>query len=424
MKPGEKIRYFRKTQNMSQQDLAEGICSISYLSKIENGQAEASNEIVLFLLNRLGKDLGDEQFQGDMAQKLQDWFYFMFAKKHEKAKQHYKELSNEATIDVELQIYYKSMETMFHLVSNIQPEIVKQNIDDLTSIQEVIKNKNLLYFHLVKGVYNYTNKNYNDSYTYLKKVENKMFEIQVSQWEKGYIYYLLGLVSSRLWKNMISLDYTRTALKTFEELYEFNRCADCRILLGIIYQRIESYSEAIKHLELAESVADAFNDNHLLGIVYQNLGYIESKKDNSVAAIELYQKSLFYKKEQAPVQQVATIFTLIEEYYKQGNSYDGLKMVEKGLELVDNDDSLLEYKYHYRFYYYVFHLGLDHEKTIEYLTDVVIPYFESKKKWVHLSELARIVGSYYEKKAKYKAANEYFHLTIMALQKISQTEDL
>jgi HTH-type transcriptional regulator, quorum sensing regulator NprR len=424
MKTGEKIRYFRKTQNISQQELADGICSVSYLSKIENGQAVASEEIIMFLSNRLGKEIGNEDFRGDITEKIKEWFYFIITKQYEKAKERFQELSKEQITDVDIQIYYKSMETLFHLINDYQSTIINKNIKYLQSIEEVIKNRNLLYFNLVQGVYNYNNKNYNDSYTYLKKVEHQISEIQIQQCEKGYIYYLLGLVSSRLWKNMISLDYTRTALKVFEELYEFKRSADCRILMGIIYQRIESYKEAVKHLELAESVANAFDDNHLRGIVYQNLGYIEAKKGNSEGAINLYQKTLTYKQDQPASRQVSTIYTLIEEYFKQGNTAEGINLVEKGLKLVRGNQSLLEYEYHYRFYYHAFYYGIDHENTIEFLTEEVIPYFESKKKWVHLSELTQIVANYYEKNLKYKAANDYLHLTITALEKITQTEEL
>jgi HTH-type transcriptional regulator, quorum sensing regulator NprR len=72
MKTGEKIRYFRKTQNISQQELADGICSVSYLSKIENGQAVASEEIIMFLSNRLGKEIGNEDFRGDITEKIKE----------------------------------------------------------------------------------------------------------------------------------------------------------------------------------------------------------------------------------------------------------------------------------------------------------------------------------------------------------------
>lgn len=47
------IKHERQGQNMSQQALCEGICSVSYLSKIESGQTEASEDIIKHLLMNL-----------------------------------------------------------------------------------------------------------------------------------------------------------------------------------------------------------------------------------------------------------------------------------------------------------------------------------------------------------------------------------
>lgn len=51
--PGLLIRRERMRQNMSQQALCEGICTPSYLSKIENGTARCSDEMIGLLLDAL-----------------------------------------------------------------------------------------------------------------------------------------------------------------------------------------------------------------------------------------------------------------------------------------------------------------------------------------------------------------------------------
>ena len=47
------IRYRRLERNWSQEGLCDGVCAVSYLSKIEQGKAEASPEILQKLLRRL-----------------------------------------------------------------------------------------------------------------------------------------------------------------------------------------------------------------------------------------------------------------------------------------------------------------------------------------------------------------------------------
>lgn len=60
---GVLIRRERLRQNYSQEGLCRGICAVSYLSKIEQGKAEAGEDVVLPLLRRLGVDFEtDEDF--------------------------------------------------------------------------------------------------------------------------------------------------------------------------------------------------------------------------------------------------------------------------------------------------------------------------------------------------------------------------
>lgn len=64
--PSALIRYERLKRNWSQEGLCEGICAVSYLSKIEQGKAEPSDDILQALMRRL--DL--EWHGGEEAQEV------------------------------------------------------------------------------------------------------------------------------------------------------------------------------------------------------------------------------------------------------------------------------------------------------------------------------------------------------------------
>ena len=53
----------RIQRNWSQAGLCEGICTVSYLSKIETGKAEPSGEVLQLLLDRLGLEIDKETEQ-------------------------------------------------------------------------------------------------------------------------------------------------------------------------------------------------------------------------------------------------------------------------------------------------------------------------------------------------------------------------
>ena len=57
MKVGHLIRAERIRQEMKQVVLAKGICTPSYLSKIERNLIAPSEEIITLLFNRLGIDI-------------------------------------------------------------------------------------------------------------------------------------------------------------------------------------------------------------------------------------------------------------------------------------------------------------------------------------------------------------------------------
>ncbi len=53
---GYVIKKLRKEQKITQEDLCEGICTASYLSRIENGDVNVSDNTINALLQRLGQD--------------------------------------------------------------------------------------------------------------------------------------------------------------------------------------------------------------------------------------------------------------------------------------------------------------------------------------------------------------------------------
>ncbi|MGA4722131.1 helix-turn-helix domain-containing protein [Fictibacillus nanhaiensis] len=419
METSEKIKYFRKTLNISQQTLALGICSTSYLSKIENGQTVPSEDILQLLGKRLGVDLDDENHNQELELLIDDWTKSILFKDVELARNLYTKLKNSTITNIEHRLRFTLSQTLFYLMVDPKPRIAKKHFNEVIILEDLFKNKSRLYFFLVKGVSCYYEGKYSESYKALLSAENLIFLLKLHIWEKGYLYYLLGLVTNMLWKNIASLDYTRIALKHFEENYLFKRCADCRILLGIINQRIENWEEAIRQFELAATIANAFDDDKLKGSIYQNLGYIESKREHSESAINYYKQSLDYKQNQPSLSQVKTVYSLIKEYANLNNSHEGMMLVEKGLKLTQGNKSLLEFNILISYYHLVFSLGKNHSTTFEYLKSEVIQYFEQKQNWVYLAEFYQVAAKYYENEFKYKQSSTFYSKAIMAMNKLN-----
>ena len=55
---GEVVREARKRHGLTQEDLSDGICAVSTLSKIENGQHHPQNRVFTALMERMGEETG------------------------------------------------------------------------------------------------------------------------------------------------------------------------------------------------------------------------------------------------------------------------------------------------------------------------------------------------------------------------------
>ncbi|MGM9553279.1 MAG: helix-turn-helix domain-containing protein [Faecousia sp.] len=73
--PGAVIRQAREERQWSQEGLCSGICAVSYLSKIEQGKAEASPELLRLLFARLELAWYDDEATLSWAKELTERFY-------------------------------------------------------------------------------------------------------------------------------------------------------------------------------------------------------------------------------------------------------------------------------------------------------------------------------------------------------------
>ena len=72
---GALIRRERIRRHYSQSGLCRGICAVSYLSKIELGQTEASKEIIKLLFERLGLSYETDEVFLKQAKAKKDLLY-------------------------------------------------------------------------------------------------------------------------------------------------------------------------------------------------------------------------------------------------------------------------------------------------------------------------------------------------------------
>lgn len=92
---GNLIKVERMRKNMKQSVLARGICSISYLSKIENNQTTPSDEVLELIFERLELDVP---------------LYYDFSEKIDQTKKEIRDTLKEALLSRQEEKYFKRIE--------------------------------------------------------------------------------------------------------------------------------------------------------------------------------------------------------------------------------------------------------------------------------------------------------------------------
>ncbi|MDR7073273.1 helix-turn-helix domain-containing protein [Fictibacillus barbaricus] len=419
MNLGEKIRYFRKVKNLSQQELAAGICSIPYLSKIENGVTEPSAEIQHHLATRLDINL-DSVNESQIIRHYVDLFHSLYQKDYKSAEQKFQALTESPSQSVDEDILNKIFKSIYLMMTSQGTKEAHTLLNEVAHIDNVIKGEKAFYYLLAKAQLNYFSNNFEDALHYFFRTENQLEENRFQEWEIGYLLYMIGLSANQLYKNIIAFEYTQKALTIFEKNYFFERCAYCRIILAIIHLRIRNFEESTKQLLLAETIADTFNDDVLRGIIYHNLGRVAAHKGESENAVELLTRSLKAKEKEPLSAKIMTILALVREYEKINQRKTGLELIETWIEQVQTDPLCRDFELHLIYYKQLFAYDEHNKKVIQFMIKELIPNLVLKNEWFYLSTYYPIIGKYFEDNQKYKQASMYYSLTLEAMKKLHE----
>ncbi|MCA1031230.1 helix-turn-helix transcriptional regulator [Bacillus timonensis] len=414
MEIGNRLRFYRIQQNMTQEDLANGIISVSYLSKIENNQTSASIDALEMLCKRLGIKLIEEE-ELTLLKELNEWYYSIVHRNKDEAMARYEKYADiiQSTNDSTAYIHFVLFELRYFLL-NREMDKAKEQLSKINLFKDIFDNQLSYYYHKFVGLYHYLLNKFFDAKNHYKLAERILNNsIHFEKWEEADLYYSIALTYSQVGKMALCSNYSQLALSIFQSIYDLKRSAECQILLGICYLRTEEYSLAEENYRLAAKVAQTMNDDNLLGIIHHNLGYLYSLKKEIHQAIYEYEKSLEYKKEKNALGRLRTIHSLVDEYYKLNDLEKCKIWIDEGMSLLQGEIHR-EYKIHFTIFEHI--LEDSHMNFEKYMEKEALPYFEKQENYLQVLKYAEMLAKHYEKKNKYKQASLYYSKTIKALK--------
>ena len=411
--PGNKILYYRKKQGLTQQQLALGICSISYLSKIENDKILPNSETMSLLFDRLEIKFDQATEYGDHEDIIDDWCRSVEMNDEKK--------SNTLKSELESRMKYVNnpyIQGYFHLVkwrydmSQYNSNHIEISLRTVKSYYHVFNNKLKYLFYKFLCIYNYNNKRFMVALHNGKEANHFRSKIGIIDVE---LQYILALSYSQLKSISLSIIYAQEALENFQKDSNLFRMIDCLILLGINFARVKEFEKAHYYYQRSLKLSEhTTKKSSVHATVYHNLGYLYSLKSDNKLAIKYYLKAI-NKKKSLNLSTQGTIYLLANEYYIIGSKENAIKWISTGLSTnKDLNTSLINLKI------LKYSINKHTKKLYEFLLNHALPFFKEKQDWVNISRCSELLGDHYSAKAQYKAAASYYKLAYNSSQQLGK----
>ncbi|MBA2175096.1 helix-turn-helix transcriptional regulator [Halobacillus locisalis] len=421
MEYGKVLRFHRVKQGLTQNQLADGIISPAYLSKIENDQTVPAFEVLELLYERLGLDFHDSSNSHPSKEKLKEWYESIVFKDKEKARTLMNELLEQKDTHENHHLYiFFELFRIRHLLLENDVEKAYEVWEDIRQHRDTFDEEMEFYYHVVSGLLSYYKGNFDQSFQSLMEAKNHSSSntVQLFNWEFSDLYYLLALSTSQANHTSASVFYVDQALEIYQSRYDLEKSADCHILQGINYSKLKNYAKSLENYYSAKKIATQTHNRNQLNLIYINIGNLESLLGNHYNAIKNYINSINFNDLDTPYKQnylLTTIHSLMLEHFRLGDYKGCLEWVLRGENELKNYYSE-PHKHH--FYFYKLMINGD-ESLLNHLEEVLIPYFEVKKEHIYIIRYSMVLADLLEKKRMYKKSSEYLRLAMKLLNKHS-----
>lgn len=155
----------RLSKDLTLEEVASGICSVSYLSKVENNQIDAKEDYIRFLFDRLSIDY-DHAKDNDYAKLLSDVVECYYYNDNDKICKINKK------IDYSLFDCDASLISIFYNLVNVNYSDALKALEEVDSVKSCLSEYAFLVYVFLLGEYSIKNYEYYDGYKYLKTLDD------------------------------------------------------------------------------------------------------------------------------------------------------------------------------------------------------------------------------------------------------------
>ncbi|MFD1019273.1 helix-turn-helix domain-containing protein [Thalassobacillus hwangdonensis] len=402
------IRQERLKQQMTQEDLAFGVCSVSYLSKIEHDSIKPSEEIYHLLGERLGLDMSsvNDTFDNAIYDRLHMWHDSIKNRDsamHDLYQSLTKSMQNHYHID--LTNLYLIFEFRYSFTIQMEKDKLSNKLKLLQSVYEYANLQYKFFYHKIIGIYHLSESELKKGLSHFKQANALLSELPMDDSE---LSYYIALVYSRLDSYAESIIYTQKAIDNYQNSLNYSKVIDCYLLMAINYSLLRIFDVAQEYLDKILLSAGDYLTNKMRGKVYHNMGYSCINNNKYEEGLEYLNIALRIKKKEKLATH-PTIYLIALAHFSNSNSKKAEKFAEEGAkQALEAQDT----KYQYSFAMLVEQIHGTHlsESFIEKLVDEIIPFFKMSDERTEYIQALRLLGEIYYENKKYKSSSQCFKI--------------
>lgn len=412
---GNLIKVERMRRNMKQSVLARGICSISYLSKIENNQTSPSEEVLELIFERLSLDVPlyfdlseqVEKIKVEIRELLKD---AILSRQEETQLRKVKKYISNPVVNQSKELYITLMVTLARF--GMMPGGDARYITEIGWIEDQLSDEDKVRYMLMKSLHLFQSTDREEALELLEEINDKLSKTHLPEWEMADMRYIMGGLYYKSTDYLQAIENVRLALSYFQEHFCVERIIECHLIIGLALKRRKRYTDSLTHYEKATKIASATELKSYNGMLYNNMGDIYFLIGDQDKALQYFLKSIDYKIDVKS--KLYSVMSLIEVNSDRGDTAGVVEWLCKGYELMGEREDLEEFIYHFNVYDHCYR-EYDQLNLLNSLKKAV-KYFEASDEF-YTNKYALWLARELRENGKYKLSTEYYEKSIAIMSR-------
>lgn len=422
---GDRLRLIRNHRKMALREVAEGICSIAYLSKIENNTVQPNESLLQMLALRL--DVEEElvlympKEHAERVESIAHTFWTSGIISDNDAlylailSNDVQELGDSVRIFGVLMRYYldrreiQRAKEIYRISQNVLPEMSGDSFYP-----------NAFHYYLACASLKNSDQQYPEAYQYYAHLEKCM--PNYSEFEQAQLQYNISRVLQNMLEDKsLALVYSERAYRYFEKTNDDQRLIEVMIARGMQYWHIGEYEKALDSLFRAQEKLDQAGITNQKGIIQYNIGRVYQLQKRYEEAIREFTQCLELEPKNWEIR--AHVHKRLSEIYYDCKQWDLIEDdLQEGLRLATEWD-LQHDQIELRALQNRVYLGRLDAAKYEKEMKKLIQWCKDRKHYTYIKSLSNELGNHLLSIHSYKQSAMYFHLAHEADMEIQRGKE-